>query len=77
MDRDNLVKKYSNGEVTVVWQPKLCMHSGICFTGLSAVFNPRVRPWINIDGASTQEIIEQVKKCPSKALSFYMDAEKV
>ena len=76
MELNNITKKYSNGEVTVVWEPKLCIHSAKCFMGLPQVFNPKEKPWIKIDGAGTQQIIEQVKKCPSKALSFYLDAEK-
>ena len=76
MDLDNLQKKYYNKEVTVVWQPKLCIHSAICFKGLSQVFNPRERPWIRINEASSAEIIEQVKKCPSGALSFYLNADE-
>ena len=27
-------RTYSNGEVTVIWKPHLCIHSGICFAGL-------------------------------------------
>jgi uncharacterized Fe-S cluster protein YjdI len=68
-------KEYSNGEVTVVWQPKVCIHSGICFRGLPSVFQPRVRPWIIIEAASTEDIVNQVKACPSGALSYYMNAE--
>lgn len=30
-----------------------------------------VKPWIRPEGASSERIIEQVKKCPSGALSFY------
>ena len=66
-------KKYSNGEVTVVWKPSLCTHSAYCAKGLPAVFQPREKPWVKIDGASTDAIIDQVKKCPSGALSFYMN----
>ena len=62
--------KYSNDEITVVWKPDVCMHSTLCWKGLIQVFNPQQRPWIKIDGASTERIIEQVKKCPSGALSF-------
>jgi uncharacterized Fe-S cluster protein YjdI len=62
--------KYTNGEVTVVWKPDLCIHSGNCARGLSEVFKPREKPWINIDGATSEKIIEQVKKCPSGALSY-------
>lgn len=67
---------YSNGEVTIVWKPKLCIHSGNCVRGLPGVFKPRERPWINPDGATTEKIIEQVKKCPSGALSFFMNGEE-
>ncbi len=68
-------KEYSNGEVTVVWQPKVCIHSGICFRGLPRVFQPQIRPWIKIGGATTEAIVNQVKACPSGALSFYMNDE--
>ena len=64
--------KYSNGEVTVVWKPSVCIHSTICWKNLNEVFNPAARPWININGASTEGIIEQVRKCPSGALSYLM-----
>ena len=61
---------YNNGEVTVVWKPKICSHSAICFAGLPGVFDPRKRPWINMDGAETAAIVAQVAKCPSGALSI-------
>jgi uncharacterized Fe-S cluster protein YjdI len=75
--KEKMIKKkeYSNGEVTVVWQPESCIHSGICFRGLPKVFQPRVRPWIKIGGASTEAIVNQVKACPSGALSYYMNAD--
>ena len=70
-----ITKKYTNGEVTVVWQPSKCIHSTNCFRGLPQVFDPKKRPWVNIEGATTQEIVEQVKQCPSRALSYYMNEE--
>ncbi|HQU99934.1 MAG: (4Fe-4S)-binding protein [Bacteroidia bacterium] len=66
----SVTKEYSNGQVTIVWQNSLCAHSAICFKGLPQVFNPNVRPWINATGATTQQIIDQVKRCPSGALSI-------
>lgn len=72
---DNITKKYSNGEVTVVWKPSECIHSGICFRGLGDVFNPRQRPWVTIGGSTTDKIIDQVKKCPSGALSYYLNRD--
>jgi uncharacterized Fe-S cluster protein YjdI len=66
---------YTNDEVTVVWKPKVCTHSTFCWKGLIDVFNPKERPWIKMDGASTEKIIEQVKKCPSGALSYFLNTE--
>lgn len=71
MDADNIVKKYTNGEITVVWKPALCIHSRKCWTGLPAVFDPRVKPWVKMEGAATDAIIAQVDICPSGALSYY------
>lgn len=65
-----IVKRYSNGEVTVIWQPDLCVHSGNCARGLPRVFNPRRRPWVDVAQSTTAEIVEQVRKCPTGALSI-------
>ena len=67
--------KYSNGEVTIVWKPDLCIHSGNCARGLPEVFKPKEKPWITPEGSDTERIIEQVKKCPSGALSYIMNDE--
>jgi len=72
---DEVTKTYTNGEVTVVWKAGLCQHSAICFRGLPKVFDPRNRPWVNPQGASTAAIVTQVKKCPSGALSYLMNEE--
>lgn len=69
------VKEYTNGEVTIVWKPELCIHSKKCIEGLPAVFEYGARPWIKPEGAATDEIIAQVKTCPSGALSTYLNAE--
>jgi uncharacterized Fe-S cluster protein YjdI len=66
----DITKKYSNGEVTILWKPATCIHSGICFRGLGEVFDPRKRPWIMMEKSSSEKIVEQVKKCPSGALSI-------
>lgn len=67
---EDITKKYDNGEITVIWQPGLCIHSGRCAKGLPAVFNPAQKPWININGADSETIMRQVDQCPSGALSY-------
>jgi uncharacterized Fe-S cluster protein YjdI len=66
-------KAYSNGEVTVFWRSDLCIHSANCLIELPDVFDSGKRPWINIKGASTEEIIRTVNTCPSRALVFKMN----
>lgn len=73
--RDEITRTYTNGEVTVVWKPNLCQHSAICFRGLPKVFDPRRRPWVDPQGASTEEIVAQVQKCPSRALTYLLNEE--
>lgn len=70
-------REYTNGEVTVIWEAEKCTHSAICARGLPDVFRPKLRPWVKIDAANTDTIINQVKRCPSGALSFYMNNKEV
>lgn len=71
-----VTKEYTNGEVTIVWKNGLCTHSANCVKGLPSVFKPRESPWINPENATSEAIIEQVKKCPSGALTFYINKDK-
>ncbi len=71
----DITKRYTNGEVTVVWKPKQCIHSAICFKGLGKVFDPQRRPWVTPEGGTTQQIVDQIKKCPSGALSYFMNSD--
>ena len=70
-----IIKEYTNGEVTVVWKPALCIHSEICAKTLPKVYNPNERPWIKAENATTEELINQIKRCPSGALSYRMNDE--
>ena len=72
----DITKKYSNSELTVVWQPKKCIHAAECVKALPKVYDPNAKPWINVDNASTEELKNQIKKCPSGALSYFMDGEE-
>jgi putative redox protein len=64
---------YINDEITITWQPELCQHSERCWKQLPEVFDYKKKPWVNPQGASSQEIIEQIKKCPSGALSYTLN----
>lgn len=69
-------KEYSNGEITIVWQPSICIHSGICARTLPQVYHPKAHPWIRIENATTEEIRSQIDHCPSHALSYYFNKKE-
>lgn len=71
--KKEIVKKYSNGELTVVWKPNKCIHAGECVKALPQVYNPKEKPWIKAENASTEELKAQINKCPSGALSYLMN----
>ena len=70
-----IVKEYSNGELTVVWKPRQCIHSAICVKTLPKVYKPEEKPWIQAENATTEELMAQIDKCPSGALSYYLESE--
>lgn len=63
-------KEYSNGEVTIIWKPEKCIHSGICVKLLPKVYHPMEIPWVKAENATSEEIIKQVNQCPSGALTY-------
>jgi uncharacterized Fe-S cluster protein YjdI len=68
-------KHYTNGEVTVTWKPDKCTHSAKCISGLPGVFDVDRNPWIDMKGATTDEIVTQVAMCPSGALSCHRNTD--
>ena len=48
----------------------LCAHDESCVRGLPSVFSNGRIPWIDPDGASPEEIMATIDKCPSGALGY-------
>ena len=76
MDPKNLTKEYTNGEVTIVWQSGKCIHSANCVKNNPDVFKPAAKPWITAENSTTEKIIETINKCPSGALTYYLNQAK-
>jgi uncharacterized Fe-S cluster protein YjdI len=74
---EKIRKKYTNGEITIIWEPKLCDHSSICYRSLPKVFKLSERPWIDPNAATTLEIIKTVDRCPTKALTYELNKDVV
>ncbi len=69
------MKQYTNDEITVYWDPEKCIHSAECVKCLPGVFDVHKSPWINMEGASSEEITNAIERCPSGALSYKKNDE--
>jgi uncharacterized Fe-S cluster protein YjdI/CDGSH-type Zn-finger protein len=76
VEQKKITKKYSNGDITIVWQPHICVHSTICFKGLPNVFDPRKRPWITPENTDSEVIMKQIDACPSRALTYLKENQE-
>lgn len=63
-------RRYRNDEITVYWKPSACVHASYCYRELIEVFDPSRRPWVDMNGSTTERIIEVVNLCPTEALAW-------
>ena len=75
MAEREIIKKYQNGDLTVVWKPQLCIHAETCVKTLPEVYNPNEKPWIKAENANIEALKSQISQCPSGALSYVMVGE--
>lgn len=64
------MREYKNKDIIVYWYPEKCSHPGTCLRTLPEVFCADRRPWVDVNAASPEEIIQCVDKCPSGALKY-------
>jgi uncharacterized Fe-S cluster protein YjdI len=75
MEKETTIK-YKANDITIVWKPKVCIHSKLYWKELGEVFKPAEKPWVKVDGASTDKIKAQIDKCPSGALSYFSTSDE-
>lgn len=71
-----IIKEYTHGDLTIIWKPKTCIHAAECVKRLPEVYRPNEKPWIQMENASNDDLIEQIKACPSGALAYKLAIEK-
>lgn len=70
------VIEYKGEGITVLWKPSLCIHSEKCVKGLPYVFHPKDKRWIHTEEATAEELMQQIKQCPSGALGYKEELNK-
>ena len=68
------IQEYSNPEITVTFDPNLCIHSAECLRGEPNVFDVKRPRWIRPELAAAQTVAEVIRRCPSGALGFKLHA---
>ena len=63
-------KSYVGKKITIHDNRRICSHAAECVNNLPSVFKLNTRPWIDPDAATSEEIINTIRKCPSGALSY-------
>lgn len=67
------VHSFKGKEITIHDNRCVCSHDSSCIDLSPTVFTKGRRPWINPNGATKEEIIATIEKCPSGALSYTLD----
>ena len=57
------IQEYKTDEIIVRFDPRICIHSGVCVMGLRAVFDVEKRPWVNVEGASAEASTVKCDAC--------------
>ncbi len=63
-------RKYHGEAIDVYYNKEICIHSGNCVRGNSAVFEVERRPWIIPDNGEAPQVAQVIHTCPSGALKF-------
>ena len=75
MAEKKIIKKYQKEDLTILWEPEKCIHSGECVRRLPKVYDPRAKPWLKPENASKDALQEQIDHCPSGALSYELEGK--
>ncbi len=68
-------REYLGSGVKVSFDASLCIHVAECLRLMPETFDLRARPWINLENADIQKVVDTVRACPSGALRHELDDE--
>lgn len=62
--------EYTNGEITIIWKPKLCQHAGICVKSLPNVYKPKEKPWLKPENETSEALVSQISKLSFRRVDY-------
>ena len=66
------LQTYSTEQITVTFDPTLCIHAAECIRAQPEVFDSRRRRWIRPELGSPEAIADAVQGCPTGALHYQL-----
>lgn len=70
------LQTYETADITVTFDPNVCIHSGVCVRGLPLVFDVKRKHWVRPELAPASAVAAQVARCPSGALQYRLPAPR-
>jgi CDGSH-type Zn-finger protein/uncharacterized Fe-S cluster protein YjdI len=64
------LSRYPGKDADVVWDERLCIHSGECTRAKNDLFVAGRNPWGQPDLVPVAEVVDVVERCPSGALAY-------
>jgi len=67
---------YKSEQISVSFEPEVCIHAAECVRGLPSVFDTTKKPWVNVNAEGNEKIIDVIYKCPSGALKYELPVKE-
>lgn len=67
---------YESRDITVTFDPNVCIHAAVCVRTLPEVFDVSKKRWVSPENAPAERVAEVVRGCPSGALQFDLTADE-
>ena len=64
------IHRYEGEGIVVTYEARRCIHAAQCTHGLSAVFDPQRKPWVDAKAAPADAIARVIERCPTGALQY-------
>lgn len=68
------LQSYETEDITVTFEPALCIHAAVCVRRLPEVFDTAHPRWIRPERAAAAEVARVVARCPTGALKYRLPA---